>query len=66
MADGEAEDAESVEAAAVNMNSRSARWRSDPVDEEVLDDRELYQFLLKEFVETGSAGVQICFLCDIV
>jgi protein AATF/BFR2 len=39
-----------------SSSSRASRWRSDPVDTEVLDDRELYQHLLKEFVEAGAAG----------
>jgi protein AATF/BFR2 len=39
-----------------SSSSRASRWRSDPVDTEVLDDRELYQHLLKEFVEGGAAG----------
>lgn len=45
-----------------SANSRAARWAYDPVDNEVLDDRELYQHLLKEFVETGSAGAGNVFL----
>jgi protein AATF/BFR2 len=42
-----------------SSSSRASRWRSDPVDTEVLDDRELYQHLLKEFVEAGAAGSSV-------
>ncbi|KAG5184258.1 apoptosis-antagonizing transcription factor [Tribonema minus] len=35
---------------------RASRWRADPIDCEVLDDRELYHHQLKEFVEGGEGG----------
>jgi protein AATF/BFR2 len=45
-----------INSSSTSSSSRASRWRSDPVDTEVLDDRELYQHLLKEFVEAGAAG----------